>query len=50
MMIGRILDFSNANMAVDQYHRFQVTSTLLYLDRDNNLHQFSFPTSITLHV
>lgn len=24
MKIGRILDFSNGDMAVDQYHRFQV--------------------------
>lgn len=27
--IGRILDFSNADTAVDQYHRFQVKSCTL---------------------
>lgn len=48
---GRIVDFSNADKAVDQYHRFQVnyrkthllTSILLY---PYYLLQFSFSASI----
>ena len=31
VIIGRILDFSNADTAVDQYHRFEVNSLEIYI-------------------